>query len=121
MPQRDDEPLGSRAERETLAIPDRVRQLVDARDNKTCRVCGQYLGDERALHHIVYGGSDRGFGGRRVHNPDEIVTVCWMWAKNCHDMVHADKDRFQPLLLAIVKTSGITALQYERWTRRRRR
>lgn len=104
-----------RARSETHAIPADIREAVDSRDGQYCRVCGKYMGAQRALHHIVYGGSDRGMGGRRVHNEDEIVTVCWMWAGNCHDRVHADKLRWQPVLLEVVKRPGVTAMQLLRW------
>lgn len=113
-PESDHGPRG-RALKETLAIPQAVRAAVDERDKKYCRVCGKYVGEERALHHIVFGGSDRGMGGRRVHNVDEIVTVCWMWAGNCHDLVHARKLDYQPVLLEVVKRPGLTAMQLRRW------
>lgn len=106
-----------RARSETLTIPQDIRDAVDARDGYHCRVCGRYLGDQRALHHIVYGGDARGIGGRRVHNADEIITVCWMWANNCHDRVHADKHRWQSLLLEVARRPGITAMQLDRWQR----
>jgi 5-methylcytosine-specific restriction endonuclease McrA len=110
-----DDPHGTRAATETLAIPPDVRDLVDARDGRHCRVCGRFLGSERALHHITYGGDDRGMGGRRVHDPDDIVTVCWMWRGNCHDRVHQQKKVFQPLLKQVIHRPGITVLQMLRW------
>jgi hypothetical protein len=58
----------SRATNETLAIPDRIRAAVDERDQQHCRVCGKWLGPERALHHIRYGGNHQGVGGRRQHS-----------------------------------------------------
>ncbi len=112
----DDSPRGI-ARRETLTIPQDIRNAVDQRDNLHCRVCGRFVGDQRALHHIIYGGDDRGIGGRRVHNVDEIITVCWMWGRNCHELVHSDKKRWQPLLLATARRAGITAMQLERWVR----
>lgn len=113
-PIEDRSPRG-RALKETLAIPQAVRDAVDERDKGHCRVCGKYLGDERALHHIEFGGAARGMGGRRIHNVDEIVTVCWMWAGNCHDLVHSRKAHYQPVLRQVVKHSGITAMQLIRW------
>lgn len=110
----------SRSSRETLAIPDAVRGIVDERDGRHCRVCGKYLGDQRALHHIMFGGDVIGMGGRRRHDPAEIVTVCWMWGGNCHDRVHADKHRYQGVLLEIARGEhpGRTALQLLRWSQR---
>lgn len=110
------------AKEESLAIPADVRRAVDARDNATCRVCGKFLGDRRALHHVIYGGDDRGMGGRRVHSPAEIVTVCWLPGDgDCHQMVHSAKRTWQPLLLEVAQRSGITALQLKRWHRRQER
>jgi hypothetical protein len=111
----DDHSPRGRALKETLAIPQAVRDAVDERDKQHCRVCGKYLGEERALHHVEFGGSARGMGGRRVHKVDEIVTVCWMWAGNCHDLVHGRKAHYQPALREVVKHSGITVMQLLRW------
>lgn len=121
------EDLRGRAERETRDIPTDVRAAVDERDTLHCRVCGKWLGERRALHHIIYGGDDRGMGGRRVHNVDEIVTVCWLpgdprfGVRPCHDRVHSDKRRWQPLLLEIATRRGVTAIQLERWRARNER
>ena len=101
---------------ESLAIPDDVRKIVDDRDGQCCRVCGKYLGERRALHHIVYGGDARGMGGRRVHDPTEIATVCWLPGDNgCHERVHSAKRIWMPLLLITVQRRSITALQLQRW------
>lgn len=113
----DDKSSRGRARKETLAIPQAVRDAVDARDGHYCRVCGKYVGEERALHHIEFGGSERGMGGRRVHDVDGIVTVCWMWGGNCHDRVHAQKAPYQLALREVVKRPGVTALQLLRWRR----
>jgi hypothetical protein len=106
------------ARQETLAIPQAVRDAVDERDQRHCRVCGKYVGDERALHHIEFGGDQRGMGGRRIHDVDGIVTVCWMWGGNCHDRVHRHKLLYQPILREVVKRPGLTALQLLRWRKR---
>jgi 5-methylcytosine-specific restriction endonuclease McrA len=108
------------AQKETLDIPAAVRRAVDQRDGSHCRVCGRFMGDARALHHIIYGGDERGTGGRRVHNVDEIVTVCWMFGSDCHSLVHSNKKLWQPLLLQVVQTPGTTAMQLKRWSERNR-
>lgn len=105
---------------ETLAIPSAVRAQVDERDQLHCRVCGKYLGAERALHHIRYGGSRQGMGGRREHDLANLISICWMWGGNCHDRVHADKGLWLPLLLKTITVPGVTAMQLSRWTRRSR-
>jgi hypothetical protein len=94
-------------------IPFDVRKSVDERDGRFCRCCGTYAGTARELHHVVYGGSVRGMGGRRVHNVDEIVTLCGL----CHHTrVHAQKKRWDDLLLEVIREwPGFTAMQVERW------
>lgn len=109
----------SRASRETLAIPEDIRQQVDERDRWHCRVCGKFLGQVRALHHIHYGGNRIGMGGRREHDLDNLITVCWMWGGNCHDLVHSNKGLWVPLLEEAVTTAGVTAFQLRRWAQRR--
>lgn len=116
-------PPKSRARSETLAIPTTLRAQVDERDQLHCRVCGRHLGDARALHHILYGGSRQGMGGRREHSLDNLITVCWMYGPTpgqpaCHDLVHADKTLWQPLLIQAIANPGITARQLRRWAGR---
>ena len=109
------------ATEESLSIPLSVRQAVDLRDARHCRVCGKYLGDRRALHHVIYGGDARGMGGRRQHNLAEIVTVCWLPGDgDCHQLVHSAKLVWQPLLLQAAQRPGVTAMQLKRWQRRHR-
>lgn len=114
----DDEPT-AKAVKETLAIPRSLREAVDERDNLHCRVCGKHLGEARAMHHIRYGGNRTGMGGRREHDLSNLITVCWMWGGNCHDLVHSNKGLWLPLLERTVATPGVTALQLRRWAQRR--
>lgn len=119
---RDNEDTGRPdAVRESLAIPGDIRAAVDDRDALHCRVCGRYLGDDRAQHHILYGGDLRGMGGRRHHALEEILTVCWMYGGNCHDIVHGNKSFWVPVLLRVAQRPGITALQVIRWDKARER
>jgi hypothetical protein len=110
------------AKEESLSIPTSVRDAVDERDKGHCRMCGRFLGERRAHHHVIYGGDDRGMGGRRRHVVDEIVTICWLpWDGGCHDRAHSDKHRWQGLLLEAARRPGVTAFQLERWRRARLR
>jgi hypothetical protein len=119
-----DEPVLNRAGRETLAIPAALRAEVDDRDRLHCRVCGRWLGDARALHHIHYGGDRQGMGGRREHSVGNLVTVCWMYGAAdgmpaCHDLVHGSKALYVPLLEAVITHPGVTVLSLMRWQNRR--
>lgn len=118
-PPAESEPPPTGARRETLAIPSAIRDLVDERDGYHCRVCGKYLGDARALHHIRFGGDRQGMGGRREHGLDNLITVCWMWGGNCHDLVHSQKGLWLPLLERTITVPGVTAMQLRRWRQRR--
>lgn len=96
-------------------IPLAARKAVDERDQKFCRVCGKYLGDRRAIHHIRFGF---GTGARRVHELDNMLTVCWLPGDNgCHERLHSDKQKWMPFAIQAATTTGVTVLQLERWSR----
>lgn len=114
MSRAQDTPAG----KETLAIAQALRAACDERDQGHCRVCGKWLGPERALHHISYGGSRQGMGGRREHTLSNLISICWMWGGNCHDLVHSDKGLWLPLLEKTITVPGVTAMQLRRWTKR---
>jgi hypothetical protein len=111
----DDPKIENKARVETLAIPGWLREQVDDRDKQRCRVCGKYLAEARALHHIRFGGARQGMGGRRDHSLDNLITVCWMWAGNCHDRVHSQKRLYLPVLEQLTVTPGVTGMQLMRW------
>lgn len=109
-----------RSEHDT--IPEDVRLEVYLRDGTFCRMCGKYLGERAGIHHIEFGGGlGPGMGGRRVHDPDKMVVICWLpgdpvWkAQSCHSRAHSDKLLWQPLLAAVVRMPGVTAFQLRRW------
>jgi 5-methylcytosine-specific restriction endonuclease McrA len=84
-----------------------VRSTVLARDGNRCRCCSTNGGLH--VHHVDY----RSQGGLDVeHN---LITLCF----SCHEMVHSDKRRFQPLLRGVVwlTYSGrrVSVYQFERW------
>lgn len=109
-------------EAETVAIPQAVRQAVDERDAGHCRMCGRYLGERRAIHHIFYGGDTQGMGGRRNHEPENLVSLCWLPGDgDCHLRAHSRKALWQEHLSAVIQlNSNATALQLARWARRGR-
>lgn len=90
---------------ETLAISPWCRTMVDRRDRGWCRMCGKYIGNRRAIHHIMFGGDKVGMGGRRKHRPENLISLCWLPGdNNCHQRAHAEKSKWQPLLLRCLKT-----------------
>jgi 5-methylcytosine-specific restriction endonuclease McrA len=109
-----------RAVRETKAIPEALRRAVDDRDGGFCRMCGKYVGERRAIHHIFYGGDAQGMGGRRLHTLDNLISLCWLpFDNDCHQKAHSKKHIWQPLLAEVVIRSGnATALQLARWFRK---
>lgn len=66
---------------------------------------------EPALHHIVY----RSEGGRNV--VENLITVHWMYAPRCHEVIHSNKRLWQPILLVVAQHDGINARQLLRWMR----
>jgi 5-methylcytosine-specific restriction endonuclease McrA len=114
--------LVSRSKDETVAIPIQLREAVDTRDRGYCRMCGKYLGERRAIHHIDYGGDRQGMGGRRRHALDNLISLCWLpYDNGCHDRAHSNKAKWLPLLQLVVMTDGVTATQLARWRKRRAR
>ena len=96
-------------------MPADVRAQVLERDHHCCRVCGRYV-DRPAVHHTNFGGDARGMGGRRVHDPNFLITVGWLPGHDCHlGLLHADKRRFQELSWEVVRHPGVSILQLERW------
>lgn len=106
---------------ETLAIPKAAREAVDARDGGFCRMCGKFLGQRRAIHHIFFGGDRQGMGGRRNHDVDNLVSLCWLPGDmGCHDRAHSRKTYWQPLLFAVTTSPRkMTATQLARWLNRK--
>jgi hypothetical protein len=79
-----------------LNVPTTVREQVLKVDAK-CRFCGQRSRGNLQVHHVVYRGQKRGImdGDHQKHN---LLTLC----RGCHEVVHSDKGRWQPLCLAVI-------------------
>lgn len=106
--------------KETLEIPERIRQEVWERDGGHCRFCGRTDG-VIVLHHCLFGGDYVGMGGRRKHDPRAIITVGGAFQHDCHSVIHSRKSLWLPLSLQVIEHPGVTMLQLNRWRRRPRR
>lgn len=95
-----------------LAIPSAIREEVFDRDGGLCRLCGR---TDVIAHHIRYGGDAVGMGGRRFHHVDNIVSLGQLYQHRCHDVVHAAKSLWQPVLEVVLTLPGVTGLQVVRW------
>ena len=93
---------------DSLSIPARMREEVASRDGGHCRVCGRLA---TQVHHIIYGGTEVGVGGRRYHHPLNLVCLC----TGCHNLVHSDKGRWQGILLALAKDPTLVGFAVLRW------
>lgn len=83
-------------------IPQPVRKKVMERDNWRCRYCLK-KSDGLHLHHVLY----RSQGG-----PDtlgNLITLCM----GCHELVHSNKRRWQPVLLEALRFPHLTVLEAE--------
>lgn len=117
----DDEKLLSKAQKETLAIPARLRREVAERDQGICRVCGRWVGEQGAIHHIDFGGDRVGMGGRRVHELANLLTVGWLYEHDCHSVLHGRKLLWLPYAKQAALRRGVTVYQLRRWDLARQR
>ena len=111
----------SKAQRETLAIPAGLRLEVAERDQGICRVCGRFVGEQGAVHHINFGGDRTGMGGRRHHALANLLTVGWAFEHDCHERIlHGNKLLWLPYAQQAAMTKGVTMFQLRRWAVRAR-
>ena len=93
-------------------IPQSVRDIIDERDKGFCRFCGTYLGELRSHHHCEFGGIYSGMGGKRIHDPDKMISVCnGLYGNQCHEKIHGNKALYLPYTLEVVKHPGKTIIQ----------
>lgn len=84
-------PILKKKKRETVSKE--TYETVLIRDNYSCRLCGSTYW--LALHHIVYRSEDK----TKINDVDNCIMLC----KTCHDLVHSDKRKYQPILLKNIK------------------
>lgn len=87
-----------------------VRETARMRDGGCCRVCGQFVGADMALHHVRY----RSEGG--PDSLDNLVTVGWTPWHDCHGVIHSGPKReWQAVLGYVITHGGVTARAVIRW------
>ena len=77
--------------RSTPTITPKIRNVVNLRDNCTCRLCGK---PSVHLHHIIYRSESR----ELINDPDNLICLCL----ECHNLVHSNKKKYQPILKKII-------------------
>ncbi len=92
------------------ALPVSLRREVLDRDGHCCRMCGAYV-ENPAVHHIEY----RSEGGR--NELDNLITLHWLYAPRCHEVAHANKGLWQPLLLVAALNPAVTGFALRRQAR----
>lgn len=65
---------------------------VYIRDGGRCRLCGNY--NNLHLHHIIYRSENK--------NLINEINNCIMLCINCHQLVHSNKNKYQPMLLEMM-------------------
>ena len=71
-------------------MPSGLRDAVIASDGGKCRRCG--TSNRLHVHHVMY----RSQGGKHV--AENLITLCY----TCHDVVHSNKDKWQPACLGLM-------------------
>jgi 5-methylcytosine-specific restriction endonuclease McrA len=96
-----------------VPMPPEARKNVFKRDNGTCQLCNGsgaplriqlaaegfslYKNDGFNVHHIIYRSQygDHDVFENGVHDEMNLILLC----VKCHDLVHRDKFKYQPMLL----------------------
>jgi hypothetical protein len=83
-------------------MPDEVYEWVVRRDRGRCRWCGTRK--DTHAHHVRYLSEANGPG----HEPSNLVLLCPLH----HNMVHADKKKYQHVLLALIWMRDVEGKEY---------
>lgn len=95
---------GKQSKKPKTDVPKATRDAVLLVD-KVCRSC--FTTKNLHLHHVVYRGQKLRLmeGDHQRHN---LITLC----RDCHEKVHSDKKRYQPLLLALIWMRDVMGSNY---------
>lgn len=73
--------------------PSELKAEVREADGHRCRFCGDTM-SRLHVHHVIYRWEPGG-----VDSMGNLLTLCW----ECHDVVHSDKEKYQPLCLYVIE------------------
>lgn len=76
-----------------IVVKEKVYNKVLERDKNSCRLCG--TSQNLQLHHIVYRSEDT--------NLINEISNCIMLCVKCHNLVHSNKHKWQPILKEKIK------------------
>ena len=74
------------------SVEDKTYKAVYERDNGICRVCGS--GRNLHLHHVIYRSEDKS----KINDINNCIMLC----NECHEIVHKNKRKWQPILLEML-------------------
>ena len=75
------------------SVTDEVYKIVYERDKGKCRLCGSTQNIQ--AHHILYRSERKDL----INEPTNMIMLCI----KCHQLVHSNKKKYQPILLKLIK------------------
>lgn len=75
-----------------IFVKKEIYQQVYERDKGKCRLCGTSL--NLHLHHLVYRSEDK----KLINEPTNCIMLC----VKCHQLVHSNKHKWQPILKSLI-------------------
>lgn len=82
-----------------IKVSKETYQKVLNRD-RCCRLCGNNNIYQLVLHHIKYRSERKDL----IDDPNNCIMLCGNFTKNkCHEKVHSNKKKYQPLLIELLK------------------
>lgn len=75
-----------------IFVKKEVYNAVYVRDDGRCRLCGSYK--NLHLHHIIYRSENK----MLINDINNCIMLCI----NCHNLVHSNKIKYQPMLIDII-------------------
>lgn len=84
--------MGNKNNKKTTVTPE-AYNIVYKRDKGKCRLCG--ITQNIQAHHILYRSERKDL----INEPTNMIMLCI----KCHQLVHSNKKKYQPILLKLIK------------------